>query len=107
MPGSFDDRANPLAAELKQETANAYFAACKKMVDSLDALAAFDRTVASSTPDRAQISRRSELLADAAERVFYVLIQREAMKLSGYEQFFHSYGIPAEVRTRLGPKRQK
>jgi len=102
-----DDRANPLAVELKQETANAYFIACKKMVDSLEALERFDRTLASSTLDQSQIARRSELLEDAAERVFYVLIHREAMKLSGYEQFFQTYGIPADVRARLGPKRSR
>ena len=102
---ALDERANPLAVEIKQETASAYFAACKKMVASLDALEAFDRTVV--TPDQAQITRRSELLEDAAERVFYVLIHREAMKLSGYEQFFQTYGIPSEVRARLGPKRLK
>jgi hypothetical protein len=103
---ALDERANPLTVELKQETASAYFAACKKMVDSLEMLEAFDRTIASSTLDQARIARRSELLENAAERVFYVLIHREAMKLSGYEQFFQIYGVPAEVRARLGPKQR-
>jgi len=101
------DPDNPLAVELKQEKAAAYFAACKKMVDSLEALEAFDRAAASSTGDNVQIRRRSELLEEAAERVFFVIIQREAMKLSGYEHFFETYGIPADVRARLGPKRVK
>src|SRR5262245_20101015 len=101
------DSANPLATEIKQETAQAYFAACKKMVESLEALEAFDRTAPAALRDHAQIKRRSELIEDAAERVFYVVIQREAMKLSGYEEFFRNYGIPAEVRACLGPKRIK
>lgn len=101
------DPDNPLAAEIQQETAEAYFAACKKMVDALETLQVFDRAAASSTRDDEQITRRSELLDDAAERVYFVVIQREAMKLSGYEEFFENYGVPGEVRTRLGPRRLK
>ena len=102
------DPDNPLAVEIQQEMAAAYFAACRKMVDSLEALKAFDRAVASSTLDNEQITRRSELLEDAGERVYFVVIQREAMKLSGgYEKFFEDYEVPDEVRTRLGPRRRK
>jgi len=101
-----DDPDNPLAVEIQQETAAAYFAACKKMVASLEALKAFDLAPASSTRDSEQITRRSKLLEDAVERVYFVVIQREAMKLSGYEQFFDNYEIPNEVRTRLGTRRR-
>lgn len=99
------DPDNPLAVEIQQETAAAYFAACKKMVASLEALNAFDRAVSSPTRDDKQIVRRSKLLDDAVERVYFVIIQREAMKLSGYEQFFDNYEVPKEVRTRLGTRR--
>jgi hypothetical protein len=98
-----DDPDNPLAIEIRQEMAAAYFAACKKMVDSLEALKAFDRAVGLANRDTKQAKRRAELLDHAVERVFYVVIQREAMKLSGYEEFFEDYEIPDEVRTRLGP----
>ena len=101
------DPDNPLAVEIQQETAQSYFAACRKMVDAIEALQAFDRAAAPSTPNHEQITRRSELLDDAAERVYFVVIQREAMKLSGYEEFFQNYEVPNEVRTRLGPKRRK
>jgi hypothetical protein len=101
------DPDNPLAVEIQQEMAAAYFAACRKMVDSLEALKAFDRAVASSTLDNDQITRRSELLEDAGERVYFVVIQREAMKFSGFEEFFEDYEIPDEVRTRLGPRLRK
>jgi hypothetical protein len=101
------DPDNPLAVEIQQETAASYFAACKKMVNALEALQAFDRAVASSIRDSEQITRRSELLEDAAERVYFVIIQREAMKLAGYEEFFEDYGVTGEVRTQLGPKRRK
>ena len=101
------DPDNPLAVEIQQEMAAAYFAACRKMVDSLEALKAFDHAVASSTLDNEQITRRSELLEDAGERVYFVVIQREAMKLSCFEEFFEDYEVPDEVRTRLGPRQQK
>jgi len=101
------DSDNPLASEIQQEMAAAYFAACKKMVDSLEALQSFDRAVASSARDSEQIARRSELCEEAAERVFFVVIQREAMKLRCSEEFFEDYGIPDDVRTRMGPRQRK
>jgi hypothetical protein len=102
-----DDPDNPLAIEIQQEKAAAYFAACRKMVDSLDALEAFDRAAASSPSDDGRIARKAQLLEEAAERVYFVVIQREALKLSCSNEFFEDYGIPNEVRARLGPKRQK
>lgn len=102
---ALDDPDNPLAVEIQQETAASYFAACKKMVASLEALKVFDRTAAPSTDDAKRITRRFELLDEAAERVYFVVIQREAMKFSGCEKFFEDYEVPAEVRGRLGPRR--
>ena len=102
-----DDSDNPLAIEIRQEMAAAYFAACKKMVDSLEALNAFDRAVGLASRDARQTRRRAELLDHAVERVFYVVIQREAMEFSGYKEFFEDYEIPDEVRSRLGPRREK
>lgn len=93
---------NPLAAEIQQEAASSYFLACRKMVDSLEALRMFDQTRSSG---RANDALRHALLSEAAERVFYVIIQREAMKLSADPAFFERYDIPPEVRSRLGPKR--
>jgi hypothetical protein len=100
------DKDNPLAVEIRQEIAEAYFAACKKMVDSIEALKSFDRTVVSLNLNNEQIGSRSELLEDACERVYFVVIQREAMNLSCFDDFFENYEIPDEVRRRLGPKRR-
>lgn len=96
------DADNPLAVEIQQEMAASYFAACKKMVDSLEALKAFDRAVGSSTPSNAQATQRFELLEAAAERVYFVVIQREAIKLSRSDGFLKDYEVPDEVRVRLG-----
>ena len=101
------DPDNPLAIEIQQEMAEAYFAACRKMVKCLTALKGFDSGIAAASSNHEQLSRRSELIDDAAERVMFVLIQREAMKLSGYEQFFEDYAVPDEVRRRLGTRRRR
>jgi hypothetical protein len=99
------DPDNPLAVEIQQEMATTYFAACKRMVDSLEVLEAFDRDSSTSQLDSQQIARRADLLEDAAERVHFVVVQREAINLKGYEDFFKDYKVPDEVRMRMGAKR--
>ena len=103
----FDDPDNPLAVEIRQEMAAAYFAACRKMVDALKALKVSDRGGAGKIGDEERAARRNELVEEAAERVYYVVIQREAMKLLCSDEFFEGYEVPAEVRARLGPRRRK
>jgi len=103
----FIDPDNPLAAEILQEAGQVYFSACKKMVSSLEALRAFDSAVGPAARDSERVARRSQLLDDAAERVHFVLIQRDAMQLSGSETFLGDYGVPAEVIARMGAKRRK
>src|SRR5882672_1251568 len=103
----FIDPDNPLAAEILQEAGEAYFSACKKMVSSLEALRALDSAVGPAARDSERVARRSQLLDDAAERVHFVLIQRDAMQLSRSETFLDDYGVPAEVIARMGAKRRK
>lgn len=98
---------DPLAVEIKQEMATSYFGACRKMVDALETLKEFDRVLATVKLDQAQLEKRNELLAIARERVFYLVIQREAMKLSTAEHFFEVYEIPDEVRMGMGPEQRK
>ena len=88
--------------EILQEAAQSYFAACKKMVAALEALRAFDGAAVSGTADGDRPTRRAQLLDEAAGRVYSVLVQREAMKLSGSETFLNDYGIPKEVIARMG-----
>jgi len=71
---AFSDPDNPLAAEIRQEAGEAYFAGRRMMVAALEALRVFDRATAPSPHDGDQVARRSELLEDAGERVHFVLI---------------------------------
>ena len=78
------------------------------MVASLEALSAFDRAVGSSALGDEQVRRRTQLLDEAAECVHFVLIQRDAMQLLWSEMFLDDYGVPADVRARVGqPLRKK
>ena len=103
----FSDLDTPLASEIQQEMVARYFAECKKMGDSLIALREFDRIHASTVLTQEQITRRSELLEKAGERVHFVIIQREALQLSRVDQFFQDYEIPEEVKACLKPRRQE
>jgi hypothetical protein len=103
----FIDPDNPLAAEILREASEAYLLGCRKMVASLEALRAFDHVVAPSAHHGEPVTRRSQFLDDAAERVHFVLIQRDAMQLSRSETFFEDYGVPAEVMARLGQRQRK
>src|SRR5438552_1692605 len=94
----------PLSLEIKQEKAAAYFAICKKMLASIEALQTFDRNLPLRDVTLQQKARRSELLVDAAELVFFFVIQRETMKLPLHDELFDDYGIPEEVRKRMGSK---
>ena len=94
---------NPLAAELRQEMAQAYFASCKKMVAALDALKKFDHEISKPEQNPNHSHHRADLLQAAGERVYFVIIQREAMKLPWHDSFFDDYDIPEEVKTHIGP----
>jgi hypothetical protein len=98
----FLDPENPLSAEILQEAGEAYFSACKQMVRALEALKAFDSAAGPAIRDQERVRRTSQLLDEAAERVHSVLIQRDAMQLSGSATFLDDYGVPAEVTARMG-----
>ena len=93
---------NPLAAEIKAEKANAYFARVKKMEATIAELRAFD-VEGVQGPERRNL--RGKLVAKAAEQVLFFMIQREAMSLPYYEEIFADFEIPDEVRREMGRSR--
>ena len=66
----FDDT-NPLLVEIMAERASAYCTRIRRMEAALAALAEFDRKLASSGPGHEQREHRQELLAEAAEQVWF------------------------------------
>ena len=74
------------------------------MVAALEALSAFDSAVGAAVRDSEWVARRTQLLDDAAEQVHLVIVQRDAMQLSGSDTFLSDYGIPVEVIARMGQR---
>ena len=96
---------NPLEIELLEEKATSYFTTVRKMHAALRALRHFDLFIGNSSAGESPLSR-PELLEEAGERVWFFLVQRDAMKLPFYQTIFDDFEIPAEVQARIGPKRK-
>ena len=101
-----DLRDNPLAGELLAEMAASYFRTAKNMQAALVALRTFEQEcVAARMEVEEKRDRREQLMAEAAEQVWFFVNQREAMKMHYYEEMFADFEIPEEVRRRMGPKK--
>ena len=97
---------NPLMAEIMAEKASAYFARVRRMQAALEH---FERIARDPNPNTGaqQQTRREQALAEAAEQVWFFIIQREAMRLPYYDELFADFDIPEEVRKQMGPKQEK
>lgn len=49
--------------------------------------------------------RRADAFAEAAERLWCVVVQREAMGLLRHETLYETYRVPRDVRLYMGPRR--
>ena len=99
MPLPDDQRDNPLLGEIMAEKASAYFQSIRKMQAAIHAFQQFPAGQNTSAP-----ARRDDLLAEAAEQVWYFLIHREALRLPYYSEIFADYDIPLEIQKRIGPR---
>jgi phosphoribosyl-ATP pyrophosphohydrolase len=54
----------------------------------------------------ATTGRRAELVAEAGERLWFLVIQREAMGLTRHDVVYEMLRIPGEVRYAMGPRRR-
>jgi hypothetical protein len=73
-----------------------------KLRDALDALATFDREHREGEDRRAE---RDELVAAAGEALWYYVIQREVCGMRDNEAVLREWGVPREVRLRMGMRR--
>jgi hypothetical protein len=98
---------NPVAAldyEIAREKASALGRLGRRLEAALAALAAFDaqnEDEASAAP-AARRERRDELVAAAGEVLWCFIVQREACGLRDSARAMRDYGVPAEVRLRMG-----
>jgi hypothetical protein len=89
-----------LEAEVMQEKASTLSRAARRLEKALAALAAWD-----ARPGQAWEREHEGLLAEAAEALWYLIIQRELMGLGGEERVCRDYRVPRAVRARLGVRK--
>jgi hypothetical protein len=85
--------------ELLEEKAATLARAAERLEAALAALAAAE-TDPAATPGRA------ELIEEAAEALWFVVVQREAIGLTAHDEVFRIYGVPERVRRFMGPRRR-
>lgn len=86
--------------EIRAEKAGALARALEALEAALEALARFD-----GRSQRASVAAmRAELVADAGERLWFLVIQREAMGLLRHDVLYEVVRVPAEVRRAMGPR---
>jgi hypothetical protein len=91
-----------LEYELSGEGATSLGLAGEKLERALAILRAFD--AATSATAVSAPTARAELVADAAERLWIYIVQREAMGLTHHEKTLELFGVPREIRWRMGPR---
>lgn len=88
-----------LAAELAGESAHALGRAGARLQAALDALAAHDAAGRDA-------ARRPELVDDAAELAWGFIVLRNALGWHDEQAALDAYGVPGEVRARMGVRRR-
>lgn len=83
--------------EIRGEMAGTHGRLLQVLEKRLAALAKFDER----TPDAALVDR-DLLVAAAGEALWHIVVQRELMGLRRPKSFMDEYGVPTEVRLRMG-----
>jgi hypothetical protein len=95
---------NPSAAldyEIAREKASALGRMGRRLEAALAALAAFDADTAEDPPALLR-EHRDALVAEAGEALWNFVVQREACGLRDSNRAMRDYGVPGEVRARMG-----
>ena len=101
-----NDRAHQATLrDLQAERAAGLARATERLEMALAELARADAVLAAAPTPIARELRR-EALAHAGERLWYLVIQREAMGFSRHEMLYEVLRVPAEVRAAMGPARR-
>jgi hypothetical protein len=87
-----------LEHELMAESAQNLGRAAHDLRQALERLAAFDADTGSD-------EEREGLIANAGERLWRLVVQREACGFRDTEALMRDYRVPAEVRLRMGVRR--
>jgi hypothetical protein len=94
---------NALDYEIAQEMASALGRLGRALERALAALTEFDARFARQDSDiDAWQSARSTLVAEAGHALWWFIVQREAGGLRDSRSILRDYGVPPEVRARMG-----
>ncbi len=88
--------------DLRAERASALARATERLEAALAALAEADQALAAA-PTAAARELRREALAHAGERLWFLVVQREALGLYRHEPVHEVLRVPREVRAAMGP----
>jgi hypothetical protein len=97
------DAQEAIQRDLQAERAAALSRATEQLEAALTDLAAADAACAAAPGPAARALRR-EALEHAAERLWFLVIQREAVGLHRHEELHEVLRIPREVRAAMGPR---
>jgi hypothetical protein len=91
-----------LEYEIAREKAASLGRLGRRLEAALEALRASD----AAGPTQAKGCEREALLSEAGTLLWYLVVQREACGLRDSAQLMQDYGVPKEVRARMGFNRR-
>lgn len=99
-----DPFANPVDYEILEEKAASLVRVTRELEAALAALARAEQEIAATpSPGAELLAARGGLRERAAEWLWYVVVQREAIGVTSHDALFETYQIPPDVRRRMGP----
>jgi acyl-CoA reductase-like NAD-dependent aldehyde dehydrogenase len=99
------DEESPLELELRRERAQALSRAGERLEAALRELAQAEAALRAA-PGPALVGARDEAVALAGERLWFLVVQREAMGLRDHRMLDEVWPIPAGVHAAMGPRRR-
>lgn len=97
------DAHDAIQRDLQAERAAALARATERLESALAELATADATAAAA-PSPAARELRREALRHAGERLWFLVIQREAIGLRRHEDLYETLRVPRDVRAAMGPR---
>ena len=99
---------SPLELELRRERAQALSRAGERLEAALRGLARVEAALQTAPGEATPAARaaRDEALAAAGERLWFLVVQREAVGLRDHRVLDDVYRVPAEVHAAMGPRRR-
>lgn len=100
------DLQGPLQATLSEEVAASLGESARRLRQALDRLQQYEADVAARQRVH-ESSLRQQLVAEAAEKLWGYVVQRELIGLRDAEYIREQYRVPQDVWLRMGPRNLK